>query len=736
MVLSMENRRNPYNFVPQSEKIISRYSSYEELPSHAVLANGKELLSGVITCTLKAETPVCVGNGKQEKELADFAKDAEGRYIIPGSSVRGVVRTNMLTLGLCPMRSGEDFTDSHFLYRDFSSKNYSVKWPIRINYLATLLPNGISLAQPCYLRKEGKYYVIHRAQCKAIDRHIVDPKKRNEYQDRIQKARREKRRELRPYELTELQEGLTITNPVFKGIDPLNLCARELAVWYREDPKGNVTSISIKETAEGKKGVLLAPGHMRKQNKLYLFADFQEDESPVVWKEEDRIAYQMDYKRRERTLNGTQRDAGQSREFWKLPEDDRPLPFFRFGISPEPVILGRSPYLRIAYRNSVRSGLLPTSKKAADCLDYVSALFGFVSRGDERNAHSYKSRLSFESFTTSKTKADKRRMLPGNPSASSFADYLLEGGTYNSTNFTLRGVKHYWLHDHANEQTTGPDTGNQNTQRKEKSSSEKNFETTLSLLPTETEFTGNIRFKNLHRDELGLLLWCLWLGKDCYQTIGKGKALGYGRMKLTIDRVAQECPDVLYSPQYLEEGAQPERELNAEELINEYKAYVEKQYGITLSDYEPVQDLLYIHSQLIADEAVAYPSIREYQNRMTYLPTLASYRLGRQVDPDVAMTTTIGRQLANGSQRTAGRMPDYPTTANRQNGGTNPANRSTSRRGSTAAADTYAVAYKDKPAEEPQTAAWNGAMDAESVNAAFAKKFGNAAVRQQSRGRK
>jgi len=712
MVLSMENRRNPYNFVPQSEKNISRYSSYDELPSHAILANGKDLFSGVITCTLKAETPVCIGNGKQDGEQADFAKDAEGNYIIPGSSLRGVVRTNMLTLGLCPMRSNVDFTDTRFLYRDFSSKNGSVKYPIRIKYLETLFPKRISLAKPCYLRKEGKYYVIHRAQCKAIDRHIVDPKNKDEYQDRIEKARIEKHRKLRPYELTELQRGLTIPNPTFEGIDPLKLCAKELPVWYLEDQEESVTNISSKEIEGRKKGVLLAPGHMQKQNKLYLFADFQKDESPVVWKEEDRIAYQMDYRRRERTLNGTQRGAGQTREFWKLPEDSLPHPFFRFGSSPDPVILGRSPYLRIAYDNSVKDGLLNAGKKAIkqNCIDYVSALFGFAGRKQEKDTNvqqttpikektrSYKSRLSFGNFVTSQTEVDSRRMLPGNPSASSFADYLLKGGTYN-TNFTLRGVKHYWLHDHTNEQEIEEEPGNNG------------FSTFLSLLPTETKFTGDIRFKNLHRDELGLLLWCLWLGEDCYQTIGKGKALGYGRMKLTIDRVVQDCPDVLYSPQYLEEGAEPQLELDAQKLINEYKSYVEDQYGIRFSDYEPVQDLLYIHSQLIADEALGYPPIEAYKNRTDYLPTLAFYRVGKQADPDVAMME-----------------------GKRQSGGAYPANPSTPRRGPTAAADTYAVAYKDEPAEEPQPAAWNGDKnDSESMYAALMQKYGS---KQQKRNTK
>lgn len=66
-------------------------------------------------------------------------------------------------------------------------------------------------------------------------------------------------------------------------------------------------------------------------------------------------------------------------------------------------------------------------------------------------------------------------------------------------------------------------------------------------LPAGTKFTGTIRYRNLHPDELGLLLWCLRLEEGCLHTMGMGKANGYGQVTLEIDRLREFDPSQLYS---------------------------------------------------------------------------------------------------------------------------------------------------------------------------------------------
>ena len=84
--------RAPYNFVPFSNKVLCRYNSVEELPSHDRL--DKDLHSGEIHLTIEAKTPLFISDGNDH-----FFRTPAGTCAIPGSSLRGLVRENMQILG-------------------------------------------------------------------------------------------------------------------------------------------------------------------------------------------------------------------------------------------------------------------------------------------------------------------------------------------------------------------------------------------------------------------------------------------------------------------------------------------------------------------------------------------------------------------------------------------------------------------------------------------------------------
>mgnify|MGYP000143356245 FL=1 len=84
----------------------------------------------------------------------------------------------------------------------------------------------------------------------------------------------------------------------------------------------------------------------------------------------------------------------------------------------------------------------------------------------------------------------------------------------------MRGVKQYWLH-----QSAGENVGLNNN---------KNITSEIHALPEKTVFVGKVRFKNLTKQELGLLLWAMRLERDSQMNIGKAKAYGYGRIALNI----------------------------------------------------------------------------------------------------------------------------------------------------------------------------------------------------------
>lgn len=116
---TLENTvRAPYNFVPFTERQpFMRYTDVSKLPAHDKLC--AELLTGEIHLTLTAETPVFVSDGQ---ENADFFRGANGNYMIPGSTIRGMVRENMQILGDGLVLKDEDLEDYQIYYREIAGK--------------------------------------------------------------------------------------------------------------------------------------------------------------------------------------------------------------------------------------------------------------------------------------------------------------------------------------------------------------------------------------------------------------------------------------------------------------------------------------------------------------------------------------------------------------------------------------------------------------------------------------
>ena len=95
----------------------------------------------------------------------------------------------------------------------------------------------------------------------------------------------------------------------------------------------------------------------------------------------------------------------------------------------------------------------------------------------------------------------------------------------------------------------------------------------IQPLDAGAKFTGVIRYRNLHADELGLLLWCLRLEEGCLHTIGMGKAKGYGLVRLKITRLVEYDNRVLYGS-LTGTGTQAVNvEARVEELIRSYRNY-------------------------------------------------------------------------------------------------------------------------------------------------------------------
>ena len=92
-----------------------------------------------------------------------------------------------------------------------------------------------------------------------------------------------------------------------------------------------------------------------------------------------------------------------------------------------------------------------------------------------------------------------------------------------NANARIKGRKRYPVRD----SIWGNDTGNGNT------------ETKFIPLASGTTFSGHIYFHNLKEVELGALISALTFNghSECFHSIGEAKPLGFGKVKISIERI-------------------------------------------------------------------------------------------------------------------------------------------------------------------------------------------------------
>ena len=91
----------PYNFIPVSDRIVGAAQDNEKL------------FSGTINCSLKALSPIFIGGiSKNSQGSSDDIPDhyflkVNNDYIIPGASIKGMLRNIVETISCSSMRSEE-----------------------------------------------------------------------------------------------------------------------------------------------------------------------------------------------------------------------------------------------------------------------------------------------------------------------------------------------------------------------------------------------------------------------------------------------------------------------------------------------------------------------------------------------------------------------------------------------------------------------------------------------------
>lgn len=577
----------PYNFVPFYDKVYEYPDG--KLTNHNDMKN--DLVTGEIIYEIKAETPVIIDDG-----AGDFFRDARGRYAIPGSTVRGLIRNNVQVLGLASYC--DDIDDYALMYRDIIHEKESSPLEVYAGYVAN---EGGKYVIYKTVQNEQNYYVL--SERKIINDYL-------KYGDKFSYGFwKNDGKNILQHEFQEFKkDGKHYIGEKNKKYKPYYL-----PVSYEVAHGKDITAVGTPGKYKNK-GFAVSTGKMNEKKAVYIIPEIDKTKEGILIPGEDVRAFKIDLKRRENTLG----NFGGA-DCFDLPKEGKTRPVF-YSWKDGRICFGFTPNLRVFYRHTLKEGLKPGHKTGG--IDYAKALFGYTFLET-----SYKSKLSFSDAVLVKDKGigkEQKRIL-AEPKPTSCLDYLEqdEGGsvivTYDIDGFKLRGAKQYWLHE--------------SLAAEEKFENQK-VASTICPLREGAKFTGKIRFQNLTEDELGLLLWAARLNEGSQMNIGKAKAYGYGRISVNI----LQARKIDLRRAYETDGGlclDPFLDIDVDKMVGIYKKTINQYLGGRTIDQLPhIIDFFMMKDskKIPADRDIRYMKIgnkkkgdkNEYQSRKKPLPKISA----------------------------------------------------------------------------------------------------------------
>jgi CRISPR/Cas system CSM-associated protein Csm3 (group 7 of RAMP superfamily) len=502
----------PYSFVPLPQSIEIAYKAEGDLPPHDVYR--ADLNTGRIEVEFRCESPLFVGSGEsvpQGKPLK-FATNLSQKKIVPGSTLRGLIRTNFEVLSSSYPKFVQDrhyahrgsYTGAGFYQtalKTFTDEARTKKNPrLGAGWIAKNDKGNYEITETSY---KHECWDGHSARCHGSNWPEDAPS-------------------------VCCDTGVIVTEGI--GREPR--------------PKHKFTV--VKPKGDCKKWIV--PANVIK--------DFLQD---LEERQKGQPAIKNNLK-----FYSLPEEKGKK----------RPIFFYLNEALTEIVSIGVVRRFRMSYKNSVRElGLnqllsnISSTGNISDFsgIDYANAVFGFLGNADGGDLRewgfpnakeSYKSRVSFEdAIIRPQGDANNAREFSGvlaGPKGTWVGDYLEQGEhgkmkTYNDDDAQIRGNKMYWSRGRI---TGNAGNGNQNMG--------------VKFVPVNagSTFTAVIHFMNLSDTELSLLLNSIKMSSDLVgdenkdkqvHNIGMGKPLGYGvisvsKMNVVVRNVQKEFAQALDLP--------------------------------------------------------------------------------------------------------------------------------------------------------------------------------------------
>lgn len=498
----------PYNFVPLENKAF--YPSWANHISQDIPF--EDGVSGSIEYTIEAETPIFVRNGYTDREHPDstFSKTHDGKFFIPSTSIKGEIRNVLEILSFGKMTQVQD---ARFGIRDLSNnpEGRFYRQKIQNVHCGWLYKR---------LAKDGsEEYLIN--DCGTPGR--IAPEVIDEHYGTALAAFGQNLALNRQYADNDDEEKLRSAYNKYENILNISLESQDieksLSGTFSTVPD-NYNRIIADFSSNGKKGCIVVTGQPsrrepeRRRGKYYEFVFFESNTN-----ENEKVESQIidDFI----TIHKNNYDY---KNIWKryLNEGKRvPVFFMRRNGDDGPIdAIGLAYMFRIPTANFIK-GAIPIELQSNRRKDLAECIFGTA----KESLGQLKGRVNISHAFACGTpnKCGIVTTVLGSPKPS-YGPLYASSGTWNDANAQIKGRKRYPVRTTLLPPNEGTDSQ------------------TCKFIPLDqgTSFKGRITFHNLKECELGALIAALTFNghPECCHSIGEAKPLGYGKVKISIDKLS------------------------------------------------------------------------------------------------------------------------------------------------------------------------------------------------------
>lgn len=510
----------PYNFVPLAQKIV-----FPEWASQISIDRPfEDGISGTINVTYTAQTPIFIGNGKKDNNsVISNYKAANGKYAIPGSSIRGMLRN---VIEIASFGKFNRVSDAALSVRDLQNKKLYTQY-------FTKTENGAfkALAKAGWLDQcedTGEWFLYpvnyHRIEVKAIENcYNINNLKDCNPKNRLKKIS------------TKVKIFFTHTLPDNHKHHKNPKTGKNLMLRYSK-----VKEIGFQHFDNSKSGFVVLTGVCGRKHMDFIFED--KNNNPILI--EQKLIKTFDDINIPDSSN--QKEGIALRKELKMYKSSGypGMPIFYLTNEEGSVdSFGLAQMYKLPYKNTLHDAIKNSSEdNFSDRLDFAECLFGKIRNTKKDSSEcnfSLRGRVQFEDATTDNgVLGSKVETILNNPKPTYYPNYIEQNSSnsnYSNSNYKtlmdndacLRGWKRYPVRNKPNPMTVG--------------AAPKKVSSCFRPLQPNIVFTGKIHFHNLKKEELGALLWAITWGEDktLSHAVGMGKPYGFGQIKAEISSL--EC---------------------------------------------------------------------------------------------------------------------------------------------------------------------------------------------------